>query len=94
MNPGELNCYTDMADTSGPTILLSYSEETLKENPICSFMYFIALISPVPVESETSVNNRQQTGIISYRRQVTSRTFCVVCEFEEYGRGGFKYVPL
>ena len=87
----ETNCYTDIANSNGPTILLSYSEETLKENPICSFMYFIALISPVPVESETSVNNRQQTGIISYRRQVTSRTFYVACEFEMAGEGFSTY---
>ena len=86
------NGYTGITDSNGPTILLSYSEETLKENPICSFMYFIALISPLPVESETSVNNRQQTGIISYRRQVTPPTFHVACEFEMAGEGFSTYI--
>jgi hypothetical protein len=86
------SCYPDVTDGNGPTILLSYSEETLKENRICSFMYFIPLISPVSVESETSVNNRQQAGIISYRRQITARAFYVTCEFEMAGEGFSTYI--
>jgi hypothetical protein len=75
-------------DSNGPTIMLSYSRETFKENPISSFMYFVPLISPTLVDRETSANNEQQFGIISYERKVTSKSFNVTCEFEVL-RNGF-----
>jgi hypothetical protein len=75
-------------DSNGPTIMLSYSKETFKENPISSFMYFVPLISPTLVDRETSANNEQQFGIISYERKVTSKSFNVACEFEVL-RNGF-----
>jgi hypothetical protein len=74
-------------DANGPTILLGYSEEDIKTNPIASFMYFVPLISPTLVDRETSANNEQQTGIISYERKVTSRSFYVACEFKVLGNG-------
>jgi hypothetical protein len=85
-------CYPDVADGHGPTILLGYDEETLRENPIHAFMYFIPLISPMPVESETSAGNRQQAGLVSYHRQTTSRSFCVACEFRMTGEGVGTYI--
>ena len=74
----------------GPTILLAYSTEVIKKNPISSFMYFVPLISPTLVDRETSTNNEQQVGIISYEKKVTSNSFNVVCEFEILGKGFHK----
>jgi hypothetical protein len=77
-------------DSSGPAVLLSYSKETFKENPISSFMYFVPLISPTAVDRETSADNEQQIGIISYQRKITSKSFSVICEFEILGKGFHK----
>jgi len=74
----------------GPTVFLSYSKETSRENPISSFMYFVPLISPTLVDRETSDENEQQVSIISYARKVTSKSFTVVCEFEIVGKGFHK----
>ena len=77
-------------DSNGPTIMLSYSEETLKENPIFSFAYFIPLISPTLVGREISVNNEQQVGVISHKRKVTSKSFYAASEFKMIGKGFHK----
>jgi hypothetical protein len=80
----------DVNDANGPTVALSYSRRTFKKNPISSFMYFIPLISPTFVDRETSADNEQQVGIISYERNVTSKSFYVTCEFEILGKGFHK----
>ncbi|MGP8004906.1 MAG: hypothetical protein ACLPSL_14030, partial [Smithella sp.] len=69
-------------DSNGPTLLLSYSKKGFKNNPISSFMYFVPLISTTLVDRETSANNEQRVGIITYEKKVTSKSFNVVCEFE------------
>jgi hypothetical protein len=86
-HPFASDCNSIVEDVNGPTIQLGYSEEDLKANPISSFMYFVPLISPTLVDRETSANNEQQTGIISYERRVTSRSFHVTCEFMVTGKG-------
>jgi hypothetical protein len=53
-------------------------------------MYFIPLISPTFVDRETSADNEQQVGIVSYKRTVTSNSFYVACEFEILGKGFHK----
>jgi len=53
-------------------------------------MYFIPLISPTFVDRETSANNEQQVGIVSYERNITSKSFYVTCEFEILGKGFHK----
>ena len=78
---------SDSTDSNGPTLILNYSKETFKKNPILAFAYFIPLISPALVNREISVNNEQQEGIISYERTVTSKSFYVACEFELSGKG-------
>jgi len=78
-------------DSNGPTVLLNYRKETFEKNPIRSFMYFIPLISPVPVGQEIGAENRQQVGVISYERKITSKSFSVTCEFEMSGNGFCKY---
>ena len=79
-------------DVNGPTVLLGYSREEFKKNPISSFMYFVPLISPTRVDRETSVDNQQQVGIVSYEKKVTSKSFTVVCEFEIAGKGFHKNI--
>jgi len=78
-------------DSNGPTVLLSYGKGTHDQNPMRSFMYFIPLISPVPVDRNASAENRQQVAILSYERKVTSKSFSVACEFEMAGGGFSRY---
>jgi len=80
----------DVNDANGPAVMLSYSRQMFEKNPISSFMYFIPLISPTVVDRETSANNEQQVGIVSYERNVTSKSFYVTCEFEILGKGFHK----
>jgi hypothetical protein len=77
------------ADFNGPTVMLSY--DTLKpvKMPTASFMYFIPLISPTPVSTEISSNNRQQSMFLSYEKSVILDSFTVSCEFELQGSGFF-----
>jgi hypothetical protein len=77
-------------DSNGPTLLLGYSKKGFKNNPISSFMYFVPLISTTLVDRETSANNEQKVGIITYEKKVTSKSFNVVCEFEILGKGFHK----
>jgi hypothetical protein len=77
-------------DSNGPTVLLGYTKEDFKRNPISSFMYFVPLISPTLVEVYTSTQNQQQIGIISYEKKITSKSFNLVCEFELLGKGFHK----
>jgi hypothetical protein len=77
-------------DANGPTVMLNYIPQTIEKNPISSFMYFIPLISPTFVDRETSANNEQQVGIVSYERTANSNSFYVTCEFEILGKGFHK----
>ncbi len=86
-SPGDSNSVAVAEDGRGPTLLLSYSKETFKPNPIGSFMYFVPLIAPTLVDNISSANNDQQVGFISYQRTVTSKFFSVACEFEILGTG-------
>jgi hypothetical protein len=90
LEPSPVNDNVPANDSFSHTVLLSYSKETFKENPISSFMYFVPLISPTAVDRETSAENEQQIGIISYRRKITSKSFSVICEFEILGKGFHK----
>jgi hypothetical protein len=80
-----------VADSNGPTVLLSYGKGMLEKNPIRSFMYFVPLISPVAVGGGTSLGNGQEAAIISCERRVTSRSFTVTCDFEMTGKGFNRY---
>jgi hypothetical protein len=78
-------------DRTGPTVLLSYEQGTLERNPIQAFMYFVPLISPVAVDRQTTAENSQRVGIVSYEKKVTSRTFSLNCEYEIKGSGFSRY---
>ncbi|MDD5011245.1 MAG: hypothetical protein PHQ00_03895 [Phycisphaerae bacterium] len=80
----------DITDSNGPTLILNYSKETFKKNPILAFAYFIPLISPALVDREISIKNTQMEGIISYKRTVTSNSFYAAGEFELSGKGFHK----
>lgn len=77
-------------NTSGPKLVLSYSKETFRPNPIASFMYFVPLIAPTRVDNISSVNNQQQIGILSHQIKADSKSFHVICEFEIVGNGFHK----
>lgn len=77
-------------DSSGPTVLLSYSKETFGKNPISSFMYFVPLIALTLVDRQTSADNDQEVGMISYERKIDAKSFYVACEFEIRGKGCHK----
>jgi hypothetical protein len=78
----------------GPTIQLDYGTSN-SENAIDDFMYFIPLISPVPVLSETNSGNKQTARVTSLTIQYRKNHFNAVCEFEIKGTGYFinKYDP-
>ena len=78
-------------DANGPAVMLNYDSRTAEKNSISSFMYFIPLLSPTFVDRETSPDNQQQAGIVSYERNITSKSFYVTCEFEITGTGFHKY---
>jgi hypothetical protein len=71
--------------SSGPTVILK-CDKVLK-NPTPDFMYFVPLISPTLVYSETSKGNGQKSGLISSHRKSTSKSFCVSGEFQMQGSG-------
>ena len=78
-------------DGCGPTVLLSYGRGTPEKNSMQAFMYFIPLISPVPVDRAVSAGNCQQAAIVSYTRKITARSFSVTCQFEMSGGGSIRY---
>lgn len=82
----------DVAACNGPTVRLSYGPKTLETSRMSSFMYFVPLISPVAVGRETGVRNDQRVAVVSYDRRVTSKSFCVTCEFEMLGDGFTRYL--
>lgn len=79
------------ANDKGPTVLLSYGPGKSETNSIQSFMYFVPLISPVPVDRAASAGNDQEVSVVSYERKITSRSFAVECEFEMIGQGSIRY---
>lgn len=88
--PNYSQCLTDANDSedvNGPTILLSYGGEEYKKNPLADFMYFVPLISPVSVTSETSKHNQQIGYVISSERKTTDDSFYASCEFRMMGEG-------
>jgi hypothetical protein len=73
---------------NGPTIALGYSADDIKKNPVPAFMYFVPLISPVPVQRETSADNNEMGWVVSYnKKDGDSKTFYASCEFKMVGKG-------
>ncbi len=78
-------------DITGPTVHLSYSRDTAEKNPISAFMYFVPLIAATPVELDTSADNDEEVGFISYKRKSRAKSFEVFCDFEIVGTGTHTY---
>lgn len=76
---------SDSTASSGPTVILK-SDKVLK-NLTPDFMYFVPLISPTLVYSETSKGNGQKSGLISCKRNSTSKSFYASGEFQMQGSG-------
>ncbi len=89
-NPGSKSS-ADINEPNGPTVTLSYSSRTSKENPFDSFMYFVPLVSPGTVDIEVSADNEQKTATASYEKKIYSKSFYVNCEFKMLGKGFHKY---
>jgi hypothetical protein len=82
----------DINDNNGPTVLLSYKTESSQTNPFGSFMYFTPLLSTVAIDIETSADNNQITGLVSFEKKMSSKSFTITCEFEMAGKGYYKYI--
>jgi hypothetical protein len=83
---------TDVNDTNGPTIKLSYNTPMSAKNPAFAFMYFVPLIAPTLVDMEISPDNQQQSWCTEYDKKVTEKTFFVSYEFEMRGKGYFNNI--
>lgn len=77
-------------ELTGPTVFLGFDEDNSKDNSISAFMYFVPMISTVPVDAMTSPVNRQKTRMVTCKRKQNSKSFEVVCEFEMRGNGYHK----
>ncbi|MFA5239278.1 MAG: hypothetical protein WC476_06170 [Phycisphaerae bacterium] len=84
---GEVSPSADVNDVNGPAVMLNYGRRPAEKNPISSFMYFVPLLSPTFVDRETSADNEQQVALVSYEKNITSKSFYVTCEFKMLGKG-------
>jgi hypothetical protein len=71
----------------GPTVLLFSETGRFPENTLADFMYFVPLISPVPVSAVISPNNTQGGYLVSYESDEIRDRFHVACEFRMKGAG-------
>jgi hypothetical protein len=76
-----------LSDANGPTVFLFDKNGGYPDNKLSDFMYFVPLISPVPVTAVTSQNNTQGGNLLSYESGQTSDSFYVACEFRMKGKG-------
>jgi hypothetical protein len=76
-------------DVNGPTVVLFSEGGEYPENTLADFMYFVPLISPVPVSEIISADNGQKGHLISYGFSKTKSKFHVSCEFRMKGSGFF-----
>lgn len=76
-------------DVNGPTVELFGGDGGYPENVLADFMYFVPLISPVPVSEVISADNGQKGHLISYGFSKTKSQFHVSCEFRMKGSGFF-----
>jgi len=74
---------------SGPTVFLFGEGGGYPDNTLADFMYFVPLISPVPVSAVTSSNNTQGGHLLSYESDKTPDSFYVACEFRMKGLGSY-----
>ncbi len=85
----------DVANETGPTIVLDYGNTKGRANSARDFMYFVPIVSPTLIECQTSRANTQTARLISFRKELVDDGFLVQCEFEMKGKGYHKnrYLP-
>jgi hypothetical protein len=71
----------------GPTVFLFDKNGKYPDNTLADFMYFVPLVSPVPVSAVISPNNTQGGHILSYESGQQGNNFYVACEFRMEGKG-------
>jgi hypothetical protein len=71
----------------GPTVYLFDKNGGYPDNTLSDFMYFVPLVSPVPISAVTSQNNTQGGHILTYESGQTKDSFYVACEFRMEGEG-------
>lgn len=76
-----------LSDANGPTVFLFNKSGGYPDNTLADFMYFVPLISPVPVSASTSENNAQGGHLLSYESDTNSDSFYVACDFRMEGDG-------
>lgn len=75
-------------NTNGPTIPLNFSKDmAVSASPVADFMYFVPLISTVPVASCISPGNTQAVRMLSCKRSKSGGSFTAICELEVEGDG-------
>jgi hypothetical protein len=74
-------------ETNGPTIPLLAPVKGEAGRPVADFMYFVPLISPVPVASLVSPGNSQVMRVLSTKRSNSGTAFTATCELEVEGDG-------
>jgi len=77
-------------DANGPTVELSYGKGEEKINSTPNFMYFVPLISPTLVDSQTSKDNGQLSTVISRKVNIRGNNFNIECEFQMWGKGTYQ----
>ena len=75
------------SDPNGPTVYLFGKNGNYPDNKLADFMYFVPLISPVPVTAFISLNNTQGGHLLSYESGHTENSFYVACDFRMEGKG-------
>jgi hypothetical protein len=86
-----VNSSADANEPNGPTVTLSYTSKTNKENPFASFMYLVPLVSPDTVDVVVSADNDQKVAAVSYEKKISPKSFYVNFEFKMLGNGFHKY---
>lgn len=76
-------------DVNGPTVKLFGEMGQYPENELADFMYFVPLISPVPVSEVIIADNEQKGYLLSYDVRRKKNSFYVSCEFRMKGKGFF-----
>ncbi len=74
-------------NTNGPTIPLRSGTNANDARPVADFMYFVPLISTVPVASLVSPGNTQVLRVMSCKRSYSGNSFTAICELEVDGDG-------
>ncbi len=77
---------------TGPTICIDVESDNPLGNPVEAFMYFVPIVSPIPVESIVDEDNQQRVRITSCNTSIKRGKFTTVCNFQMWGSGHHKNI--